>query len=101
MKRVKHLEQLIDSQDGTAFQKEVWKAITTIPKGETRSYGELAKQIGRPKACRAVANACGKNPLAPAVPCHRVIASDGSIGGFTGASLAKKKELLASEGVKI
>ena len=85
-----------DSIKGTAFQKSVWKAIATIPRGETRSYAWLAKKIGRPRAVRAVANACGANPLPVIIPCHRVIASDGSLGGFSGG-LDLKKRLLALE----
>ena len=73
-----------------------------IPKGETRSYKEIAIAIGNPKAFRAVANACGKNPKPIIVPCHRVIASDGSIGGYTGVGgRATKRRLLANEGVLI
>ena len=73
-----------------------------IPKGETRSYKEIAIAIGNPKAFRAVANACGKNPNPIIVPCHRVIASDGTIGGYTGVGgRATKRRLLANEGVLI
>ena len=83
---------------GTPFQQRVWKAIATIPRGEVRSYAWLARKIGNPKAVRAVANACGKNPIPYVVPCHRVIASDGSIGGFTGG-IEKKRRLLARENI--
>jgi O-6-methylguanine DNA methyltransferase len=83
---------------GTPFERRVWTEIKNIPFGETRSYAELAKRIGRPKAFRAVANACGKNPLPIIIPCHRVIASDGGIGGFTGG-LALKRRLLALENI--
>ena len=89
-----------DSIKGTPFQKKVWRAIATIPRGETRSYAWLARKVGNPKAYRAVAAACGANPLAPLIPCHRVIASDGSLGGFTGG-LSKKRRLLMLEGVLI
>ena len=84
---------------GTQFQIKVWKYLKTIPKGQIRTYLEVAKAIKRPKAVRAVANAIAKNPYAPKVPCHRVIRSDGSIGGFSapGGSKAKKK-LLKNEG---
>ena len=83
---------------GTEFQLKVWRALLTIPRGQTISYKELAKKIGNPKAFRAVANACGANPLLKIIPCHRVIASDGSIGGFS-AGLKLKRALLKSEGV--
>ena len=85
---------------GTCFQKEVWGQIKLIPKGETRSYKDIANAIGRPNAYRAVANACGKNPYPIVIPCHRVIASDGSIGGYTGnGGIKTKKKLLQQEGV--
>jgi O-6-methylguanine DNA methyltransferase len=68
--------------EGSAFQQEVWQAIARIPFGKAQTYGELARAIGRPKAYRAVANACGKNPVPLFVPCHRVVAASGKIGGF-------------------
>lgn len=74
----------------------VYDAVRRIPIGETRSYGWVAREIGRPKAARAVGNALNKNPFAPEVPCHRVIRGDGTIGGF-GGGIAKKKEFLARE----
>ena len=83
---------------GTDFQKKVWAELLRIPAGKTRSYGEIAKRIGKPNAYRAVANACGANPVAIAVPCHRVIASGGRIGGY-GGGLHRKRKLLSSEGV--
>jgi methylated-DNA-[protein]-cysteine S-methyltransferase len=87
---------------GTAFQTDVWNQIKRIPKGETRSYKDIAIAIGKPKASRAVANACGKNPNPIIVPCHRVIASDGSIGGYTGnGGIKTKRQLLKKEGVLI
>ncbi len=67
---------------GSPFQREVWRAISAIPPGETRSYSELAALIGRPKAVRAVARACGANELAILIPCHRVIRADGGLGGY-------------------
>lgn len=67
---------------GTAFQARVWSALRQIPSGETRTYSEVAEAIGEPKAVRAVANACGANPTALAIPCHRVIRTDGSLGGY-------------------
>lgn len=69
---------------GTEFQKKVWAALLTIPFGETRSYGEIAKQIGNPKAVRAVGAANGKNPLSIIAPCHRVIGANGTLTGFAG-----------------
>ncbi len=92
-----HLDVPVDFLTGTPFQKEVWRALREIPYGETRSYGQIAARIGRPKAARAVGRACGKNPVALVVPCHRVIASDGSLGGFS-SGLAIKKALLEREG---
>ena len=85
---------------GTLFQQKVWAALQKIPHGETISYAKLADNIGQPKAFRAVANANGKNPFSIIIPCHRVIASDGKLGGYTGG-LDKKEYLLALEGVEI
>ena len=85
---------------GTKFQLKVWKYLKTIPKGETRTYLDVAKAINKPKAVRAVANAIGKNPYAPKIPCHRVIRTDGSLGGYSGqGGIKKKKKLLISEGI--
>ena len=81
---------------GTEFQKKAWAALLTIPYGETRSYGELARQIGNPKASRAVGAANGRNPISIIVPCHRAIASDGALTGFAGG-LETKRHLLALE----
>ncbi len=81
---------------GTAFQRRVWQALTRIPYGETVSYGELARRIGRPQASRAVGLANGANPLPIVVPCHRVIGADGSLTGF-GGGLEIKRKLLALE----
>ena len=87
--------------EGTDFQTEVWMELTKIPKGETRTYKEIAKAIGKPNSSRAVANACAKNPYPIVVPCHRVIRSDGLIGGYSGIGGTKrKKELLEREGIK-
>jgi AraC family transcriptional regulator of adaptative response/methylated-DNA-[protein]-cysteine methyltransferase len=83
---------------GTPFQVSVWKDMLTIPAGSTRSYAEVARRIGRPKAFRAVAQACGANPVPIVVPCHRVVASGGKLGGYTGG-IEKKLSLLAAEGV--
>lgn len=78
----------------------MWRALLKIPRGETRSYAWVARQIGKPRATRAVGAACGANPVPIVVPCHRVIASDGSLGGF-GGGLAWKRKLLRLEGVKV
>jgi methylated-DNA-[protein]-cysteine S-methyltransferase len=82
---------------GTDFQKRVWRELTAIPFGETWSYGQLAKRLDNPNACRAVGLANGKNPIAIIVPCHRVIGADGSLTGF-GGGLPRKEWLLAHEG---
>ena len=74
---------------GTEFQKKVWQALLTIPFGETRCYGQIARQIGRPSAVRAVGAANGKNPISIIAPCHRVIGSDGSLTGFAGGLKTK------------
>jgi methylated-DNA-[protein]-cysteine S-methyltransferase len=79
---------------GTKFQIKVWKAIKKIPKGETRSYKEIAIFIGKPNTSRAVANACGKNPYPISIPCHRVIKSNGDIGGYSAKGGIKKKKIL-------
>ena len=81
---------------GTEFQNKVWNALRTIPFGETRSYGEIANQIGSRKAVRAVGAANGRNPLSIIVPCHRVIGADGTLTGFAGG-LEVKAQLLALE----
>ena len=80
----------------TAFQWRVWQALQHIPRGETRSYSEIANAIGEPRAVRAVANACGRNRLAVVVPCHRVIREDGSLGGYRWG-IERKRTLLARE----
>ena len=86
--------------EGTEFQKKVWAALQTIPYGETRTYGEIAKQIGNEKAFRAVGGANNKNTVLIIVPCHRVIGADGSMVGF-GGGLAVKKHLLELEGITV
>ncbi len=86
----------VDLSAGTPFQQAVWRALRRIPYGETRSYAWVARQIGRPRAVRAVGAACGANPIPVIIPCHRVVASDGSLGGFSGG-LFWKKRLLALE----
>ena len=87
--------------EGTNFQRTVWKEISKIPFGETRTYKDIAIAIGKPNSSRSVANACGKNPYPVIIPCHRVIKSDGKLGGYSGAGgVKKKKELLKLENVK-
>ena len=86
----------LDLSSGTPFQQKVWRALLTIPRGQTRSYGWVARRVGKPKAVRAVGAACGANPIPIIVPCHRVIASDCSLGGF-GGGLALKRRLLELE----
>ena len=87
---------------GTDFQIKVWNMISKIPKGKVKTYKELAKSIRKPNASRAVANACGKNPFPIKIPCHRVIRSDGRLGGYSGkGGIKTKRRLLRSEGVFI
>ncbi len=90
-----HLELPLDIR-ATAFQRQVWQALQSIPYGSTRSYSEVAKSIGQPKAVRAVARACATNPVALVIPCHRVIREDKSMGGYRWG-LERKKKLLADE----
>ena len=88
--------------EGTKFQLKVWNYLKTIPKGKVKTYKQVAIAIKRPNSARAVANACGKNIYAPKIPCHRVIRSDGGLGGYSGRGGIKKKlQLLRSEKVKI
>jgi O-6-methylguanine DNA methyltransferase len=84
---------------GTEFQKSVWNALRKISAGKTKSYGEIAQAIGKPKAVRAVGGACGANPIPVLVPCHRVLAANRKLGGFSGG-LNWKRNLLAREGIK-
>ena len=87
---------------GTKFQLKVWKYLKTIPKGKVKTYKQVAIGINSPKSARAVANACAKNPYAPIIPCHRVIRSDGSLGGYSGkGGISRKRQLLKSEKVFI
>ncbi len=88
----------LDVSGGTEFQQRVWSALRRIPTGESRSYGEIAAEIGSPKAARAVGGACGANPIPVLIPCHRVLAAGRDLGGFT-AGLDWKLRLLAAEGV--
>jgi len=85
-----------DLLEGTAFHKKVWRALRRIPYGQTRSYRSVAQSIGQPQSFRAVGGACGNNPIAVLIPCHRVIGADGKLGGFTGG-LSIKRWLLQSE----
>ena len=94
------MDILVQKLKGTAFQKSVWTELSKIKKGEVVSYKELARRIGKPKAVRAVANAVGANPLPVKIPCHRVVRSDGTIGGYSGSGGVKTKlKLLKKEGV--
>ena len=87
---------------GTKFQLKVWKYLITIPKGSVKTYKQVAIAIKNPKAARAVANACAKNPYAPKIPCHIVIRSDGGRGGYSGkGGIRQKLKLLRSEKVSI
>mgnify|MGYP001270798940 FL=1 len=84
--------------EGTDFQIAVWKELLNIPAGSTKTYKEIALAIGKPNSSRAVANACAQNPYAPAVPCHRVVRSDGSLGGYSAdGGMERKRELLDME----
>ncbi len=88
------------SLKGTKFQLKVWNYLKKIPKGSVKTYHQVAKGIGKPLAVRAVANAIGKNPYPPRIPCHRVIRSDGKIGGYSGkGGIFTKKLLLKKEGI--
>ena len=85
---------------GTKFQLKVWTYLSKIPRGSVKTYSQVAKAIGKPLAVRAVANAVGKNPYPPKIPCHRVIKSDGSLGGYSGKGGVKnKRSLLKKEGI--
>tara|TARA_B110000259_G_scaffold72619_1_gene85502 strand:- start:630 stop:905 length:276 start_codon:yes stop_codon:yes gene_type:complete len=85
---------------GTTFQLTVWNYLRQIPKGTVKTYSQIANDIGKPLAARAVANAIGKNPHPPKIPCHRVIRSDGSLGGYSGkGGIKTKKMLLKKEGI--
>ena len=88
--------------EGTKFQLKVWNYLRKIPRGSLKTYSQVAKAIGKPRAVRAVANAIGKNPYAPRIPCHRVIRSDGSLGGYSGKGGVKTKRfLLQKEGITL
>ncbi|HXF09825.1 MAG TPA: methylated-DNA--[protein]-cysteine S-methyltransferase [Desulfuromonadaceae bacterium] len=89
----------MDWTGATEFQKSVWRQLLKISGGRTKSYGEIAEAIGKPKAVRAVGGACGANPIPVLVPCHRVLAANKKLGGFSGG-LDWKRQLLATEGIK-
>jgi len=89
----------LDWGDHSPFQMKVWEVLRGIPYGRVRSYGWVARKIGKPRAARAVGAACGANPVPLLVPCHRVVAGDGSLGGFSGG-LPNKKRLLKLEGIR-
>lgn len=92
----------IQKANATDFQKRVWLELCAIRKGQVVTYGELARRIKKPFAVRAVGNAVGKNPFAPEVPCHRVVRSDGKIGGYSGnGGVVTKIRLLRREGVAV
>ncbi|MDP9249656.1 MAG: MGMT family protein [bacterium] len=92
----------MDKLRGTVFQKKVWKELLKIPTGKTLTYKELAAKVGKPRAVRAVANAVGANPMPPVIPCHRVVRSDGTLGGYSARGGIKiKRKLLQKEGVMI
>jgi methylated-DNA-[protein]-cysteine S-methyltransferase len=97
---LKALDEIPVDPDGTEFQKQVWSALRKIGPGRTASYGELARTIGRPKAVRAVGMANARNPIALVVPCHRIIASDGTLCGY-GGGLPQKEWLLRHEGARL
>ena len=87
---------------GTKFQIQVWNELKKIPKGQVKTYKEIATAIGKPNSARAVANACGKNPKPIKIPCHRVIRSDGSLGGYSAkGGASEKRRLLKKEGITI
>ena len=87
---------------GTKFQRKVWNYLKTIPIGKVKTYKQVAIGINRPKSARAVANACARNPYAPKIPCHRVIRTDGSLGGYSGkGGIKTKKKLLKIEGFQL
>ena len=96
------MQIILSKLNGTKFQKSVWAELLKIRRGEVITYKELAKRVGKPKAVRAVANAVGANPLPVKIPCHRVVRSDGTIGGYSGlGGIKTKKMLLKKEGVTL
>jgi O-6-methylguanine DNA methyltransferase len=104
MKRATKLPKKILSamKDYPTFHQAVWKACATIPRGQVRTYGWIAKRVGRPGAARAVGQALGRNPFAPTVPCHRVVGADGRLTGYSGrGGIARKRRMLMAEGVPV
>ncbi len=97
--KVTDLHHPLDLNGATPFQRAVWRALRRIPHGQTRTYAQIARSIGRPKACRAVGTACGRNPLPLLIPCHRAVASNG-LGGFS-AGLGWKKFLIDLEAAAV
>lgn len=99
MKLPSHIEQKMKTYP--PFYQAVWRACAQIPKGKVATYGDIAKKIGNPGAARAVGMALAANPFAPTVPCHRVVRSDGSLGGYSGrGGVATKKRMLEREGAR-
>lgn len=96
----RHPEVPVDWVGGTAFQRSVWRELCRIPYGAAVTYGDIAQRVGRPLGARAVGQACGKNPTAIVVPCHRVVGRNGSLGGYSGG-LDVKEALLRLEGITI
>ncbi len=93
---------LVKMKTHSPFYQAVWKACAEIPKGQIRTYGWIAKRIGKPNSARAVGMALGKNPFAPTVPCHRVVGADGRLTGYSGAGgIAQKRRMLKAEGVPL
>ncbi|MDE1975960.1 MAG: MGMT family protein [Elusimicrobia bacterium] len=89
-------------KDYPPFYQSVWRACAQIPKGQVRTYGWIAKRIGKPKSARAVGQALGKNPFAPTIPCHRVVGADGRLTGYSAkGGVATKRRMLIKEGVKL
>ena len=100
MKLPKHILRQMKSH--APFCRAVWKACAEIPKGQVRTYGWIARRIGKPKAARAVGQALGQNPFAPTVPCHRIVGADGRLTGFSApGGVAAKRRLLEKEGNKM
>ncbi|TLY19792.1 MAG: methylated-DNA--[protein]-cysteine S-methyltransferase [Nitrospirae bacterium] len=95
--RARSFDVPLDLEGQPGFRVKVWKVLQSIPYGRVRSYGWVARKVGKPRAARAIGGACGANPVPLLVPCHRVIAGDGSLGGFSGG-LSSKKRLLKLEG---
>ena len=98
--KLKKFESKLDIREGTKFQRKVWKYLEKIPYGETCSYKQIAKQVGNNKGYRAVGNANGKNPIPIIIPCHRVITTNGKLGGY-GSGIWRKEILLRLEGVNL